>query len=339
MDVSTLLGKQTGLISTTLQFSGQTVASGMLKQIAMKLVRKGKDVLGAPRGKRLLVFIDDMNTPLPDAFGIQPPMELLRQMVEFNGFYDLEKMSWKEVHDVLYLGACGPAEAGCHPLSKRLLKHFCTLAIPQPSSRSLQHIYQVRLGRFFREGDFMAEVKGALTAVVGTAVALYNKLQAALKPTPVKLWYIFNIRDLSRVIEGMTAAHSSVIHNKEQLAYLFAHEVVRVFCDRLVDQKDRDAFYGMLANTMHDYFKGQWDATDLQTRTLLYADFLGIILLFPFLFLTLFVYFFPIDSSDPSQTERVYKPVRDMKHLSRVVDEFYINSQQGDKVSLKVLVC
>ena len=45
--------KQTGVISTTLQFSAQTTADRTKLAITQKLVKKGKDILGAPKGKKV----------------------------------------------------------------------------------------------------------------------------------------------------------------------------------------------------------------------------------------------------------------------------------------------
>jgi dynein heavy chain len=55
-------------------------------------------VSGAPNGKRVIIFVDDLNMPKLDTYGSQPPIELLRQYQDFGGLYDREKMFWKEIH-------------------------------------------------------------------------------------------------------------------------------------------------------------------------------------------------------------------------------------------------
>ena len=73
------------------------------------------------------------------------------------------------------------------------------LALPQPSTRSLQHIYQVQLGRFLGDSDFMPEVKDALFSFVSASIAIYYRMCGSMRPTPAKIHYTFNIRDLSKV--------------------------------------------------------------------------------------------------------------------------------------------
>ena len=53
---------------------------------------------GAPREKRVIFFIDDLNMPKLDTYGSQPPIELLRQYQDFGGFYDREALFWREIH-------------------------------------------------------------------------------------------------------------------------------------------------------------------------------------------------------------------------------------------------
>ena len=43
------------------------------------------------------MFVDDLNMPKLDRYGSQPPIELLRQYQDFGGFYDREKLFWKQI--------------------------------------------------------------------------------------------------------------------------------------------------------------------------------------------------------------------------------------------------
>lgn len=61
-----------------MNFSAQTSSSKTQEILELKLERKKKTLLGAPIGKKVCVFVDDINMPKLDTYGSQPPIELLR---------------------------------------------------------------------------------------------------------------------------------------------------------------------------------------------------------------------------------------------------------------------
>ena len=70
------------MIANPVQFSAQTSPAKFLGMFVSKLSKKAQNVLGAPRNKLAVTFIDDLNIPIADKFGDQPPLELLRFIIE-----------------------------------------------------------------------------------------------------------------------------------------------------------------------------------------------------------------------------------------------------------------
>ncbi len=44
-------------------------------------------------GKQLITFMDDLNMPSKDLFGSQPPLELMKQWLDYGFWYDRQKQT------------------------------------------------------------------------------------------------------------------------------------------------------------------------------------------------------------------------------------------------------
>uniref|UniRef100_A0A667I290 Dynein axonemal heavy chain 14 n=1 Tax=Lynx canadensis TaxID=61383 RepID=A0A667I290_LYNCA len=131
-----------GIIVSTINFSISMTAAKAKEMILKKLVRRTKDSLGAPKSNQIVMFIDDLNVPQSDTYGAQPPLELVRQLLDLGGLYDTKKLTWKNIQDLSLVAACVPSVARRH-MSPRLLKHFSVLVLPHPSQSALRTIFQI----------------------------------------------------------------------------------------------------------------------------------------------------------------------------------------------------
>ena len=58
---------------------------------------------------------------------------------------------------------------------------------------------------------------------------IYNRTKKAFRPTPAKSHYSYNLRDISKVFQGIAKASGKSINKEDDMIKLWAHESSRVF--------------------------------------------------------------------------------------------------------------
>ena len=56
----------------------------------------------------MITFIDEFNMPKRDDYGSQPPLELIRQWIDYGFWYDRAKQQPKLIKDMQLICAMGP---------------------------------------------------------------------------------------------------------------------------------------------------------------------------------------------------------------------------------------
>lgn len=235
-------------------FSARTSAKATQIIVDNKLERRRKGVYGPRPGFTAVVFVDDLNLPEPETYGAQPPLELLRQMLDKGGWYNTSECSFRQFESSMMVAAMGPPGGGRHPISPRLLRQFVTVCFPEFSGDTLTRIFSAIISSFMAGKPFEHEVTSAASSVVTATKAMYEAAIEALRPTPAKSHYTFNLRDFARVIAGITLATPVTLASSDALARLWMHECERVFADRLVDDNDAAWYFSTMSDMLSRHF-------------------------------------------------------------------------------------
>lgn len=67
-----------------------------------------------------------------------------RQFVDSGGWYDRDKLYWKEILDVVLVAACAPPSGGRSPLTPRFVRHLAMLHVAAPDTHAMTTIFKVR---------------------------------------------------------------------------------------------------------------------------------------------------------------------------------------------------
>ena len=267
-DTISVVMDQTKFKPLGLGFSAKTSANMTQDIIDGKLDKRRKGVYGPPMGSQAIIFVDDLNMPEVETYGAQPPIELCRQLIGNGGWYDLKEKSWKSIVDMSMVAAMGPSGGGRNSVTPRFLRHFQTFCFAEFDDTTLKKIFTTIVKWHFNTTDakgqtFDGGVRGLSDAVVDATLETYRACMANLLPTPQKSHYTFNLRDFSRVIQGVLLSSPSENFNSKSLIRLWTHEAYRVIGDRLIDNIDKDWFFGQCQHicktkfnaTPYDVFK------------------------------------------------------------------------------------
>ena len=82
---------------TYFQSNAQTTSNNVQDIIESRVEKRTKGSYVPIGGKKMLTFMDDLNMPLKDTFGSQPPLELLRLWIDYGFWYDRQKQVRKSI--------------------------------------------------------------------------------------------------------------------------------------------------------------------------------------------------------------------------------------------------
>lgn len=270
------------------------------QQVAESLMhrRRAKGIGAAVDGK-LVMFLDDMGMPQREVYGAQPPLELLRQVMDKSGWYDLKTGAWTHIFDTSFIAAMTPSISGGTPVSQRVLRHMHVISVPTPDDAAMRRILSVKLAWHFGRTDvrtsivrmpspasahepsvfqFLAALGQHSKLLVTATLRLFSGVRSKLLATPAKCQYQFTLSDLDRLLRGIMVVQPAQVRGFEQLhppphvpcipqltdtkkaTRLWVHEACRTFLDRLADPVDTHWFIGVLRETVHSVFGTSLDA-------------------------------------------------------------------------------
>lgn len=183
--------------------------------------------------------------PKKEFFGAQPPIELIRQYLDHKGWYNRKDHDFRRLDDMVLLSAMGPPGGGRSAITRRIMRHFNIITYTELEQDTISYIFRTLLDYFYFK--FNDDIKEIIPEFVNSVLIIYNTVRKELLPTPLKSHYTFNLRDISKVFQGMCNASQKYCNDKVITVRLWYHENMRIFHDRLINDDDREYLKDILS--------------------------------------------------------------------------------------------
>ncbi|KAF3422790.1 hypothetical protein E2986_04661 [Frieseomelitta varia] len=165
--------------------------------------------------------------------------------------------------------------------------------IMEKLDRRRKGVYGAPIGK----RGFSKEFDPCIDEIVLGTLDIYKESLSNLLPTPAKCHYVFNLRDFSKVIQGVLLSVPETMPSLVNMRRLWVHEALRVFGDRLIDQEDiswlvkqirltlnsrmnvlmeelfEDLLPSQKGKILNDESQSQAIITEQELRNLVYCDF------------------------------------------------------------------
>lgn len=253
-----------------INFSSRTTSLDCQRNIENSTEKRTRDIYGPPLGKKLIIFVDDLNMPRVDLYGTQQPIAMLKQLLGYSGVYDRGAvLNWKFLKDLDWVASMGNPGGGRNDVDPRFISLFSFIYVVFPSEESIFHIYNCILKSHTM--TFSYEIRNFLTTITTMSMDLFKSIVKDLPPTPSKFHYIFSLRDLSRLYSGLCIVTPEIFKSKCSYIRVWRHECLRVFTDKLNNEKDYNTVAGKIKSLI------EVNAADCLTNAMqdpiLYGDF------------------------------------------------------------------
>merc|ERR1719160_8275 len=160
------------------------------------------------------------------------------------GYYFLDKDKrgdFKTIEGLKYLGAMGHPGGGKNDIPPRLKSKFLCVNMVPPLQSSVEMIYgSILKASFTAKRGAKQDVIARCQSLVPATIDIWDKVKRSLLPTPARFHYIFTMRELARVFQGIQTTPLDSVPNETALIQLWRHEATRVFADKLARIVDKE---------------------------------------------------------------------------------------------------
>lgn len=105
----------------------------------------------------------------------------------------------------------GPPGGGRNSVTNRYLRHFSVVSVTAFDNDNMTTIFTSLVDWWLRKYSYASAVVKLNKQLVAASLDVYERCQRELLPTPAKSHYTFNLRDVSKVVQGAAPSSHAAI--------------------------------------------------------------------------------------------------------------------------------
>ncbi|CAL7950071.1 unnamed protein product [Xylocopa violacea] len=223
-----------------------------------KLNKIKKRHYGPSENQFSINFIDDLNIQRHECKSeVSGILELLRQYHTYGYFYDTNEPEKVFIHNIMF--TLSAIKSSMIKICPRFLRHFILYAMYTPATDTIFRMFSNILFINLKKNSFTADIFSTVTNITNAIIDIYTSVIKTLLPIPTKFQYLFNIRDISEVIHGCSLLQKESVDTKVTFVRLWAHEIWRVFGDRILDNSDKQWLFLQIKEISKRHFKDSFE--------------------------------------------------------------------------------
>ncbi|KDO33137.1 hypothetical protein SPRG_01949 [Saprolegnia parasitica CBS 223.65] len=244
-----------------------TDAARLQAELETHVEKRSGRIFGPPRQSHLVYFLDDLNLPFVEMYGTQTHAELLRQYMDYGGWYDRHEVGSKKTMQDVQFVACMNHKAGSFGINPRLQRHFATFGVLFPTRSECASLFGALWHHHM--SHFSDAVKKMAPGLLAATMDLHADLREHFVPTAIKPHYSFSLRDLGLLFQGLLATKPELFATTLKMGRFWLHECARVFSDRLVSTAEVVRFHELLLEHAKKHLED--DAAELSAQPNLFT--------------------------------------------------------------------
>ncbi|XP_014599968.1 PREDICTED: dynein heavy chain 7, axonemal-like [Polistes canadensis] len=246
-------------LTNTFNYSSLVTAEKAKNLFLSYLSRIKKRCYGLPEDKCCINLIDDFNLNTDTNINSSSVLELIRQYFNNGYWYDTKIFDKIFVTNISFLLTITTGYKK-HNICPRFMRHFNVYTFPELTMDNIYKIFSNMLLTNLKNNLFSTDVLNYVTSITNATIDVYNSILNVLRPIPTKVQYLFNIRDIYKVISGCSLIQKESVDTKIVFLRLWVHETLRVFGDRISHNDDKEILYQSIKEAVKKYFKDSFES-------------------------------------------------------------------------------